>query len=225
MTLIYKYDYLESQYARWLVEHEINPLLIKSPPYIGTYPSGLRFKFEMTNCGDYGWGSDQNGQRYQQTHPITGEKWPPVPPEIKRIMQSEGAKVYPCFEVQSVLVNIYKPCNSYPIVRFHQDITEENKEAPIVSLSFELGGDFYVAGLSHPGRDYPPTDPSVQKFLVKDGTLIILADEHRLAYHAFGTLHPFVSKTLFTRRINLTARMVYLPNKKASDDKDEISVL
>jgi alkylated DNA repair protein (DNA oxidative demethylase) len=220
MTLIYEYDYLDLTQTRWLVENEIEPLLVKSPLYRGTYPSGASFKFEMTSCGDYGWVSDKNGQRYQQTHPITGAKWQPIPPEIKRIMQTEGAKLYPSFEVQSVLINVYNDWNTYPLMSFHQDLTEENKEAPIVSLSFELGGEFYVAGLSHPGKDYAPTDSSVKKFLVKDGTLIILADEHRLAYHAFAALHPSTSKTLFTRRINLTARMVYLPSKKASDYKN-----
>jgi len=214
MTLIYKYDYLAPNQTRWLVKNEIEPLLVKSPLYKCTYPSRTQFKDERTNCGDSGWVSDDNGQRYQQYHPITGEKWPAIPSKIKRIMQTEGEKLYPNFEVQCVLISVYKPYNEIPVMNFHQDLTEENKEAPIVSLSFELGGYFYIAGLSHPGRDYPPSDPTVKKMLVKDGTLIILADEHRLAYHSFGSLNLPTSESPFTRRINLTGRMVYPPSVK-----------
>jgi DNA oxidative demethylase len=211
MTLIYERDYLTTKQSRWIVENEIEPLLIKSPLYSCIYPRQAKFKDERTNCGDYGWVSDNSGQRYQKNHPFTGEKWPAIPSEIKRIMQAEGERLYPDFKVQCVLINVYKPHDEVTVMNFHQDLTEENQEAPIVSLSFELGGDFYVAGLSHPGRDYPPSDPSVKKLIVKDGTLIILADEHRLAYHSFGALHSATDESPFTRRINLTARMVYSP--------------
>jgi hypothetical protein len=37
----------------------------------------------MTNCGRPGWVSDQEGSyRYQATHPVTGEAWPPVPVSV-----------------------------------------------------------------------------------------------------------------------------------------------
>ena len=34
----------------------------------------------MTNCGSLGWVTDkERGYRYQATHPVTGEPWPPIP--------------------------------------------------------------------------------------------------------------------------------------------------
>src|SRR5580658_8585476 len=37
------------------------------------------FTPRMSNCGPLGWVSDEAGYRYQPTHPVTGEPWPPMP--------------------------------------------------------------------------------------------------------------------------------------------------
>src|SRR5579863_7262037 len=37
------------------------------------------FSVKMTNCGKLGWVADERGYRYQETHPVTGAPWPPIP--------------------------------------------------------------------------------------------------------------------------------------------------
>ena len=42
-------------------------------------PGGFRMSVAMTNCGSYGWVSDERGYRYSATDPDTGRAWPALP--------------------------------------------------------------------------------------------------------------------------------------------------
>src|ERR1700688_3651199 len=46
--------------------------------------TGKPFTVRMTNCGPLGWMSDGRGYRYQPTHPLTGQPWPPMPDILTR---------------------------------------------------------------------------------------------------------------------------------------------
>ena len=42
--------------------------------------TGKEMSVRMTNCGALGWVTDkERGYRYQATHPVTGQPWPPIP--------------------------------------------------------------------------------------------------------------------------------------------------
>src|SRR3984893_15591959 len=57
----------------------------EAPLYTPTMPrTGRPFSVRMTNCGPLGWVSDAGGYRYQPTHPLTGEPWPPMPDILLR---------------------------------------------------------------------------------------------------------------------------------------------
>ena len=51
--------------------------------------TGKPLSVQMTNCGKFGWLTDQKGgYRYQEMHPETGKPWPPIPDEILDIWAS-----------------------------------------------------------------------------------------------------------------------------------------
>ena len=46
-------------------------------------PGGRRMSVAMTNCGDVGWVSDASGYRYATHDPLTGSRWPAMPPPLR----------------------------------------------------------------------------------------------------------------------------------------------
>src|SRR5208282_6647403 len=81
--------------------------------------SGRPFTVRMSNCGQLGWVSDENGYRYQPTHPETGRPWPPIPAALVAIW-NELARYAEAPE--ACLVNFYGPTAKMGL---HQDRDEE----------------------------------------------------------------------------------------------------
>lgn len=174
-----------------------------APFYTPTMPrSGRPFSVRMTNCGPLGWVSDRAGYRYQPTHPLTGQPWPPIPALFLDVWDAVSGYPHP---PEACLVNYYAPGAKLGL---HQDADEQAFDAPVVSLS--LGDDcrFRIGGTSRTG----PT----HALRLLSGDVVVLGGAARLAFHGVDRIYPGTSPLLgdwFPEggRINLTLRRVTKP--------------
>jgi alkylated DNA repair protein (DNA oxidative demethylase) len=164
--------------------------------------SGRPFSVRMTNCGPLGWVSDETGYRYQPTHPVTGEPWPPMPALVRQAWTdlAGGLAGYPQ-PPESCLVNVYAPDARMGL---HQDRDERDFAAPVVSLSLGQTCLFRIGGT---GRDQ-----ATRSFRLASGDALVLAGEARLAFHGVDRIIRGTSTLLPDgSRINLTLRRVTVP--------------
>jgi DNA oxidative demethylase len=175
---------------------EVRAVIAAAPLYRPTMPrSGRPFSVRMTNCGGLGWVSDVSGYRYQATHPETGRPWPPMPTAVVRIWQ--GVAEYPV-PPEACLINYYAPSTR---MGSHRDEDEEDKAAPVVSISLGDDATFHVGGLRR-------GDPK-QRLLLRSGDVFVLGGAARLAYHGIDRIHAGTSRLLPEGgRFNLTLRRV-----------------
>jgi len=175
-----------------------------APFYTPSMPrTGKPFSVRMTNCGSLGWVSDRTGgYRYQPTHPVTGEPWPPIPDIVRRVWEAVADYPHP---PEACLVNYYAPGAKLGL---HQDTDEQDIAAPVVSLS--LGDDcrFRIGGTARGGPTYP--------MRLRSGDVVVLGGASRLAFHGVDRIHSGTAALLrdwFPEggRINLTLRRVTKP--------------
>ena len=179
-----------------LVE-DIRRVVEAAPLYTPAMPkTGKEMSVRMTNCGELGWVTDkERGYRYQATHPVTGEPWPPIPDVLLDLWRAVAHHPQP---PQACLVNFY---SDKARMGQHQDRDESDFSAPVVSVS--LGDDclFRVGGTKR-------TDPT-QSFRLRSGDVVVLGGEGRLAFHGVDRIFPSTSTLLKNGgRINLTLRRV-----------------
>ena len=149
----------------------------------------------MTNCGPLGWMTDEQGYRYQATHPATGAPWPPIPGLLMEAWAELSGYPWP---PQACLVNFYGPGARMGL---HQDRDEKDFEAPVVSLSLGDTCLFRIGGTTRQG----PT----RSFRLASGDAVVLGGEARLAFHGVDRVIPGTSRLLAEGgRINLTLRRV-----------------
>ena len=178
-----------------LVE-EIRDLIKKAPLFTPVMPRwGRPFSVRMSNCGPLGWVADKSGYRYQPTHPVTGEAWPPMPQRLLDLWNEVTG--YPA-PPEACLINYYSPDAKMGL---HVDSDEEDFDAPILSVSLGDDARFRLGGKER-------KDPT-KSFMLTSGDVLILSGEDRLAYHGIDRIYPG-SSTLLKEpgRINLTLRRV-----------------
>jgi len=100
-----------------------------APFYRPTTRTGRPFSVEMTNLGPLGWVSDRSGYRYQPTHPVTGEAWPPMPDRLVELWRDLTGWPEP---PDACLVNLYREGARMGL---HQDLEEADRTAPVLSVS------------------------------------------------------------------------------------------
>jgi len=183
---------------------EIRRAVELATPFTPTMPrSGRPFSVRMTNLGPLGWVSDKaGGYRYQATHPLTGEAWPPMPSAVVEIW--ERLADYP-LPPEACLINLYAPSAKMGL---HRDADEMDFAAPVVSIS--LGDDslFRIGGLDR-------GDPT-RSVRLASGDVVVLGGTDRLAYHGVDRIYPRTCDLLADwlpdgGRVNLTLRRVTLP--------------
>ena len=169
----------------------VAPLFTPAMPRTGK-PMSVR----MTNCGALGWVTDkERGYRYQPTHPVTGEPWPPIPPQLLALWQEVADCGLP---PEACLVNFY---TAEAMMGLHQDRDESEFSAPVVSVSLGDTCLFRIGGTSR-------TDPT-SSFRLHSGDVVVLGGEGRLAFHGVDRIYPGTSTLLANGgRINLTLRRV-----------------
>ena len=97
----------------------VNEALAAAPLFTPRMPkSGRPFTVRMSNCGQLGWVSDENGYRYQPTHPETGRPWPPIPAALVAIWNELARYAH---APEACLVNFYGPTAKMGL---HQDRDE-----------------------------------------------------------------------------------------------------
>ncbi|ATN32242.1 alkylated DNA repair dioxygenase [Rhizobium sp. ACO-34A] len=194
--LRYHPDFIERTDQEKLVEI-IRGIVAEAPLFVPAMPgTGKPMSVRMTNCGPLGWVTDkERGYRYQSTHPVTGQPWPPIPDMLlhiwKRVSGYDG-------EPEACLVNFYDDAARMSL---HQDRDEKEFSAPVVSISLGNSCLFRVGGINR-------TDPTMSLKL-KSGDVFVIGGEGRLCFHGVDRIYPSTSTLLKNGgRINLTLRRV-----------------
>jgi alkylated DNA repair protein (DNA oxidative demethylase) len=189
-------DYFDRAAQAALVD-DLRRIVEAAPLYGPAMPkTGKEMSVRMTNCGELGWVTDkEGGYRYQPTHPITGEPWPPIPDMLLDLWRAVADHPGP---PQACLVNFY---SDKAKMGLHQDRDESDFSAPVVSVS--LGDDclFRVGGTKR--------NDATQSFRLRSGDVVVLGGEGRLAFHGVDRIYSSTSTLLKNGgRINLTLRRV-----------------
>jgi alkylated DNA repair protein (DNA oxidative demethylase) len=159
-------------------------------------PGGFRMSVAMTNCGHYGWVSDEHGYRYSTVDPETGRPWPALPLVLAALAEKAAALAgYAAFAPDACLVNRYEPSARLTL---HQDKDERDFGQPIVSVSLGAPATFLFGGVKRKDR--------VTRVPLEHGDVVVFGGPSRLRYHGVAPLketqHPFAGQA----RINLTLR-------------------
>jgi alkylated DNA repair protein (DNA oxidative demethylase) len=125
-------------------------VVLQAPLYVPAMPrTGKEMSVRMTNCGSLGWVTDkERGYRYQSTHPVTGEPWPPIPDALMWLWQEVAAYPQP---PEACLVNFY---SSEAKMGLHQDRDETDFAAPSFRSRSATTACFASAGRSVRTRQY-----------------------------------------------------------------------
>ena len=159
-------------------------------------PGGFRMSVAMTNCGSFGWVTDETGYRYDAVDPERDLSWPPLPEVFLHVAQSAAERAgFPGFEPDACLVNRYEPGARMSL---HQDKDERDFSAPIVSVSLGLPAVFLFGGMKRADR--------AQHVALAHGDVVVWGGPARLRYHGVKPLkvgrHPLTGGC----RYNLTLR-------------------
>ena len=163
-----------------------------APFYRPMTPGGRPFSVEMTGLGPLAWVSDRTGYRYQPTHPMTGQAWPPRPQTLLDLWDAlTGWPVPP----DACLVNLYRDGAKMGL---HQDRDETDLGAPVLSVSL---GDTAVFRIG------PAEGGRTQSLKLASGDVCALTGPARLARHGIDRLLAGSSQLVpGGGRINLTLR-------------------
>ena len=176
---------------------DVRGVIMAAPLYRPTMPrTGKPLSVRMTNCGALGWLTDKaRGYRYEPTHPITGQPWPPIPRRLLDLWTDvSGIR----FSPEACLVNHY---DATARLGSHRDEDEAEVRAPVVSVSLGDPAIFHLGGLKR-------TDPK-RRMTLRSGDVVVLGGEARLAYHGVDRILPGTSDLVPEGgRINLTLRRV-----------------
>ncbi len=177
----------------------LEPLLGSAPFYRPTMPkTGKPLSVRMTNLGTLGWVSDQAGYRYQATHPITGQAWPAIPQALFDIWAAVSGYAHP---PQACLVNLYR---NDAKMGLHRDEDEEDRYAPVVSISLGDSAIFRLGGPERSGQ--------TSSLKLTSGDVVVLGGPSRHFYHGIDRVLAGSSSLVpGGGRINLTMRVVQRP--------------
>ena len=160
-------------------------------------PGGYTMSVAMTNCGELGWTTSQHGYLYAADDPLTGKRWPQMPPLFRELAaEAAAAAGYARFTPDACLINRYQPGAKLSL---HQDKDEHNLRAPIVSVSLGLPAIFQFGGLRR-------NDP-LQRVLLEHGDVVVWGGESRLFYHGIQPLKEGIHPETGACRYNLTFRL------------------
>ena len=183
-----------------LLLDSIREIFALAPPYRPTMPrTGKPLSVMMTNAGSLGWVTDkERGYRYQATHPVTGQPWPPIPDVLTQLWADVADYTA---QPEACLINVYRAGTR---MGSHVDADEEEALAPVVSVSLGDDAVFHVGGLKR-------RDPKT-RMVLRSGDVVILGGAARRAYHGVDRIVTGTSDLIpGGGRINLTLRRVMRP--------------
>ena len=162
-------------------------------------PGGYRMSVAMTNCGEWGWVTDRAGYRYEREDPVSGRRWPAMPPALVALAQGAAAEAgFAGFEPDACLINRYEAgAKMSP----HQDRDERDFSQPIVSVSLGLPAVFLLGG-------WKRNDP-LRRLRLEHGDVIVWGGPARLRFHGVMPVKAGVHPLTGACRINLTFRRAH----------------
>lgn len=161
-------------------------------------PGGHVMQVAMTNCGTFGWCSDRRGYRYERCDPTTGQPWPPLPEVFLRLAREAAAEAgFTGYVPDACLVNRYAPGTRLSL---HQDRDEDDRVAPIVSVSLGLPATFLFGG--HARGDRTVRVP------LAHGDVAVWGGVDRLRFHGVLPVPAGRDPRTGEARLNLTFRKV-----------------
>ncbi|TXH06486.1 MAG: DNA oxidative demethylase AlkB [Rhodocyclaceae bacterium] len=162
-------------------------------------PGGHVMQVAMTNCGPLGWVSDRRGYRYAPLDPASGTPWPDFPPGFLQLAEAAAATSgFPGYRPEACLINRYAPGTRLSL---HQDRDEDDRVAPIVSVSLGLPATFLFGGFSR-------GDKAVRVPLAH-GDVVVWGGVDRMRFHGVMPVPPGHHPATGACRLNLTFRKVY----------------
>jgi alkylated DNA repair protein (DNA oxidative demethylase) len=178
----------------------------KAPLRRPTMKDGTPLKLRLTNAGDVGWFSDTvHGYHYAAVQPSGTRLWPSIPEKLLSLARSALQTVgLPPMRVDNCLINHYAADGS---LGMHIDRTEQDKRAPIISLSVGADAEFV---LEQPG--YEGERPRKHKFVLRSGDLVVQSGASRGWPHGINQIYPTLPNLCKDGgRINFTLRKVTMP--------------
>ena len=161
-------------------------------------PGGHVMQVAMTNCGTFGWCSDRRGYRYDRDDPDSGQPWPALPDAFLRLALDAAEEVgFAGHMPDACLVNRYALGTRLSL---HQDRDEDDRIAPIVSVSLGLPAVFLFGGLAR-------GDKTVRVPL-RHGDVVVWGGVDRMRFHGVSPIRPGRHPLLGEERLNLTFRKV-----------------
>ena len=161
-------------------------------------PGGYVMQVAMTNCGRLGWVSDRRGYRYAGQDPQTGLPWPALPPVFLELAaQAAQTAGFDGYVPDACLINRYAPGTRLSL---HQDRDEDDRVAPIVSVSLGLPATFLFGGFAR-------GDNTVRVPLAH-GDVVVWGGADRMRFHGVLPIQQGRHAVLGEQRINLTFRKV-----------------
>lgn len=161
-------------------------------------PGGHTMQVAMTNCGTFGWCSDRRGYRYDRVDPQSGLPWPSFPDAFLQLARDAAAQAgFDGYLPDACLVNRYAPGTRLSL---HQDRDEDDRVAPIVSVSLGLPATFQFGGFAR--GDRPVRVP------LAHGDVVVWGGADRMRFHGVLPVPPGRHPRLGECRINLTFRKV-----------------
>ena len=141
-------------------------------------PGGHTMKVALTNCGAYGWTSDEKAYRYSALDPASGQPWPAMPAVFAQLARSTAEQCgFAGFEPDACLVNRYVAGAG---VGLHQDRNERDFTQPIVSVSIGAPCKFILGGLLR--------SDATRSFTLSDGDVMVWGGAARLVFHGVRPL-------------------------------------
>jgi len=127
----------------------------------------------LTNCGLWGWHSDERGYRYVDFNPATGRSWPTMPALFVDLADRAALRVgFPPFAPDCCLINRYAIGAR---MGTHRDFDELDLRHPIVSVSIGLSATFLWFGAKRTGTP--------KKVPLADGDVMVWGGTARAGYH------------------------------------------
>ena len=161
-------------------------------------PGGHVMQVAMTNCGHFGWCSDRRGYRYDPVDPQTGQPWPAFPPAFVALAgEAAEAAGFPGYRPDACLVNRYAPGTRLSL---HQDRDEDDRIAPIVSVSMGLPATFLFGGFARGDRTV--------RVPLMHGDVVVWGGVDRMRFHGVLPVPPGLHPATGGCRLNLTFRKV-----------------
>lgn len=161
-------------------------------------PGGHVMQVAMTNCGSFGWCSDRRGYRYDRNDPQTGVPWPALPQVFLALAANAAREAgFHGYMPDACLINRYAPGTRLSL---HQDRDEDDRIAPIVSVSLGLPATFLFGGFARADRTV--------RVPLQHGDVVVWGGVDRMRFHGVSPVKPGRHEVVGEQRINLTFRKV-----------------